>query len=58
MEDKFEYFMEQTNKRLDKIDEKLETLIAKENKRTGFLAAVSGFFGLLWAVLLEVFKRS
>lgn len=53
MEEKFEYFMEQTNERLSKIDRKLDQLISFRLFLVGAAMAVSAIVSLA----VEIFVK-
>ena len=57
-EEKFEYFIGQTNERLKAMDKKLDELVADKNKRAGIMVVVSAIFAGAWTVLIELFKKS
>lgn len=46
MDDKLEYFIDQTNKRLEKMDEKLDRLITFRFLLIGASMALSGLFSV------------
>jgi tetrahydromethanopterin S-methyltransferase subunit G len=51
MERKFDYFVEQTNHRLDKIDEKLEQLISFRVMLIGASMAVATLFSVVTTLI-------
>jgi len=56
MESKFNYFVDQTNQRLDKIDEKLEQLISFRIMLIGASMAISTIFSVMTSLIIIFFK--
>jgi hypothetical protein len=57
MERKFDYFVEQTNHRLDKIDEKLDQLISFRVMMIGASMAVATLFSLATTLITLFLSR-
>ena len=53
MNDKFDYFIDQANKRFDKIDQKLEELISFRLMLLGGAAVVSTIVSLVIMIILK-----
>ena len=57
MEEKIDYFIDQTNKRLEQIDKKLEQLISFRLMLIGSAATISVIFSAITTVVMFLIER-